>query len=277
MAFCFVRLVHPLFWCFLVLLALRLLLVLISLIALAIILNRKRLSKIVKRSSLVFLALFGVSAIVFIIIYAIVNRSWEYLWVNLIVIAVVAWLLSLSSVRKLLKQEAGRPRYYVRYYAIMLSILPFSVFLLLQTKDNSLPEVLQYGMVGVASTLGGLVFTAAQLFNKQEPLELDKYYELVAIAQKFILATIAFIFFAPLVFLDGLLVKGLSDQSYAGFSKAVAMGLHWLLQASAGILFYGGLFIFILGLVDLVIALNGLGRRPPKKTSDTADSSLPPK
>jgi len=49
---------------------------------------------------------------------------------------------------------------------------------------------MKYSAITVSSTLGGLVFTAATLFNKDKDRE--KYCELIAVAQKLIIATLLF-------------------------------------------------------------------------------------
>lgn len=122
-----------------------------------------------------------------------------------------------------------------------------SLYLLLSGKTDPIPPVLQFSIIPVTATLGGLVVAGANYSHiKQESRS-----ELLRVAQKLIVATIAFIFFAALF----LLADGVNPNKVPSTElEIIQFVFFWL----AAFLFYAGTMLFILGIIDLAIGLKNL-------------------
>jgi hypothetical protein len=121
-----------------------------------------------------------------------------------------------------------------------------SVYLLLSGKNDIVPPVLQFSIIPVTATLGGLVIAGANISKVKE-----RRIELIKVAQKLIVATIAFIFFASILFLAGNIDPSVVPTNQIGWTKYI---LFW----AATFLFYIGTFLFVIGIVDLALGLMNL-------------------
>ena len=138
----------------------------------------------------------------------------------------------------------------VKMQACFLGGILLSIYLLLGDKMETIPPVLQFSIVPITATLGGLVVAGAN-YSKILP---KQRIGLLRVAQKLIVATLAFIFFAVLVSLSevgGSVDLNILPSNTLGTIKWVFL---WL---SVG-LFFSGTSLFVLGIVDLAIGLKSL-------------------
>lgn len=131
--------------------------------------------------------------------------------------------------------------------------LIFSFYFLLGGIQKSIPPVLQFTIVAVSSTLGGLVMTSA---NNQR-IGYDRHDELIRVAQKFIVATILFLLTAALLFL---IVELLGDVDPNVFDISLAGIVRGICFWAMGFWFFTGTFLFSLGIIDLALTLRRLRR-----------------
>lgn len=125
-----------------------------------------------------------------------------------------------------------------------------SIYLLLSSEVNLVPPVLQFSIIPVTAMLGGLVIAGAN-YSKILP---EQRTELLRVAQKLIVATISFIFFAALLSLSevgGSVDPNILPSSSLGVVKLI---LFWLAVG----LFFSGTGLFVLGVIDLAIGLKNL-------------------
>lgn len=146
------------------------------------------------------------------------------------------------------KRPIQRPSY--RLIAPIPFVVPFVFYLLTQGVEKSIPPALQWSIIAIAPTLGGLVFAGAG--NRR--IKRGVYYELISVAQKLIVATVLFILFSCLFFTVEL-TSGIDtnsiDLSVLGWLRG---GSFWLSVA----FFYVGVYLFLVAIIDLVFALRRL-------------------
>ena len=111
------------------------------------------------------------------------------------------------------------------------------------------PPALDVGIVTVAAALGGLVLNAG--LNLQG----SKRKETVQVAQKFIGVVILIIIFLPAIHFVELMGGVDLDSFEPGSSEARFRGFFFWIAAVS---FYVGIALFIVALVDLVYAINGI-------------------
>ncbi len=152
------------------------------------------------------------------------------------------------------KPPIQQQRRWYQFFLPALFAIPFVFYVLLSGIKESVPSVVEFSLIAVAPTLGGLVLTAAG--NRR--LSRRAHIELISVAQKLILATVLLIVFASLFFTINLLELtdielNFLDWSWSGFFYQVFFwGSVWT--------FYPGVFLFLLGISDLVFALRHLRR-----------------
>jgi hypothetical protein len=123
-----------------------------------------------------------------------------------------------------------------------------SLYLLLGGPQNVVPPILQFSIIPVTATLGGLVIAGANYYSGTD---IKRRVELLRVAQKFIVATIAFIFFAVLTWLASL--GGPIDPNQFG-TEWVKSFFFWV----SAILFVLAAIIFVIGMVELAMSLKNL-------------------
>lgn len=171
-----------------------------------------------------------------------------------LLILVLAWLfITNSTVRKALGEDRKSRRttihWWTNFLVLSLGLPAFTLYILIRQVIEA-NAATQVSVTLIAPVLGGLALSAASGFgNKQESQQ-----ELLCVAQKFIMATIFLAMFFPLMFLVGEVLK--VDPLICEFTRTGAIRALYFWCAATG--FYGGIILFLFGLVDLVFALVGL-------------------
>jgi hypothetical protein len=135
---------------------------------------------------------------------------------------------------------------------VILFILFF--YILLGDAQVAVPSTFQFNIIIVSSTLGGLVLAAATISRGKRA----KRRELLAVAQKLIMATLLFVFFTALFFIVEL-IGGIDPDSFE-----ITSLLNWFRGTcywSAFVSIFAGGILFSLGIIDLVIALTRMRKR----------------
>lgn len=118
-----------------------------------------------------------------------------------------------------------------------------SLYLLI-SQNNTVPSVLQFSIIPISATLGGLVVAGAN-YSK---ISLELRTKLLKVAQKLIVATIAFIFFAAIFSLAGDIKPEVIPSTQPEWIKYISF---WV----AALLFYLGTTLFVIGIFDLALGL----------------------
>jgi hypothetical protein len=181
--------------------------------------------------------------------------NWRDVGVMLALVAITALIALFPTFRNELRGIIGErrrpvqlPRY--RLFLPMPFAVPFVFYLLLSDTSKSVPAALQFSIIAISPTLGGLVLAGAS--NRR--IKRRAHDELVSVAQKFVVATVAFILCTSLAFFVGLIGDinvNVWDLSLIGFTRGISF---WTSAA----LFYAGAYLFLLALTDLVITLRHL-------------------
>jgi hypothetical protein len=175
--------------------------------------------------------------------------------IPLIIVPIMLW--KIPKLRKRIWEIIGegkssRPSWYrqSRFVFPFFFSIPFVFYVLSSGVTESVPPVIQFSLLAIAPTLGGLVLTAATRLHKKERVEL------VSVAKKLIVATVLLIAFASLSFtsdLTGGANPSALDWSATGFFR-------WFLLWGSVWTFYLGIYLFLQGISDLVISLRLLGK-----------------
>ena len=156
-----------------------------------------------------------------------------------------------SGARKILWKGS---RLTVRGVCGFVFFLVVSVYLQSSDSIGDIPPALEFGVVGIAAALGGLVLNAG--LSSGLPCE-SLRREFIAVAQKFIVVVILGIIFPPIMwfvdFFGGVDLTSFEPSDPSGW---VLWALFWIGGAS----FFVGVSLFIVALVDLVYAMRGLGK-----------------
>lgn len=125
-----------------------------------------------------------------------------------------------------------------------------SIYLLLSGENTVIPPVLQFSIIPVTATLGGLVISGAN-YSKIAP---DKRAELLRVAQNLIVATIAFVFFATMLSLSN--IGGNIDPNQIPLTSLgwIKLILFWFAVVS----FFSGTTLFVMGVINLAVSLKHL-------------------
>ena len=129
-----------------------------------------------------------------------------------------------------------------------------SVYFLDMDRIGDIPPALEFGAVGIAAALGGLVLNAGVSSGVScESLR----REFIAVAQKFIVVVILGIIFPPIM----LFVDFFGGGDIASFEPGdPSWWVRWPLLLFGMFSFFAGVSIFIVALVDLVYAMMGLDK-----------------
>lgn len=219
--------------------------------------TQKKPDKIEKRRNsfnLYQLALIVALAFLLISLYSLWkygSASWIDIGVMIAIIAIPIVFARFPALKKQMLSIIGEKRPIQRWsFRLILPIpfiLPFVFFLLLSGVDKSVPPALQWSVIALAPTLGGLVLVGAG--NRR--IKRGAYFELISVAQKLIVATVFFILFTCLFFtveLTGGIDTNLLDLSLMGCFRA---GSFWFSVA----FFFAGVYLFLVAIIDLVLAL----------------------
>jgi len=131
--------------------------------------------------------------------------------------------------------------------ALVISFI-FFFYILSGDTQVAVPSTLQFNIIIVSATLGGLVLAAGAISRGKRA----RRRELLSVAQKLIMATLLFVFFTALFFIVEL-IGGIDPDSFE-----LTNSLNWFRGAcfwsGFASLFAGGI-LFSLGIIDLVIVL----------------------
>jgi hypothetical protein len=143
----------------------------------------------------------------------------------------------------------------IRYPLASILMVFFAIYTIFPTSSTVvLPSAIQFNIIVMSSTLGGLVLAGAS--NRRVTMRV--YRELMSVAQKLIISTILLLVFAVTMF--WVEATGGIDTHIHDFSReGIARGI--LFYASA-VIFYVGVFMFSIGLIDLALCLEHI--RKPK-------------
>jgi len=197
-------------------------------------------------------------AILLVVIDWLVKGHFEPPVVIAIAVAVIFSILRAKSQRfksvvqrvlNLIGEDRDRPAWHFPLVSFMILVLVFYILLgdsrvLLDGSRVIVPPVLQFNIIIVSATLGGLVLTAATIPRDKR----GEYRELLSVAQKLIVATILFVFSTALLF----------------FSELTTT-INWLYNICfwlTALCFFPGVILFALGIIDLIIALSHMRQRP---------------
>ena len=174
------------------------------------------------------------------------------------------WLDYKSGASKILWEDS-RPM--VRGVCGFVFFLVVSVYLLSSDSIGDIPPALEFGVVGIAAALGGLVLNAG--LSSGLPCE-SLRREFIAVAQKFIVVVILGIIFPPIMwFVD--FFGGVDLTSFEpGDSSLWVLGPLLLFGMFS---FFAGVVFFIVALVDLVYAMMRLGKSSSRCKSSGMDGS----
>lgn len=176
---------------------------------------------------------------------------------------VLVWLDCISGAGKILWEDS-RPK--VRGVCGFAFFLVVCVYLLSSDSVGDLPPALEFGLVGIAAALGGLVLNAG--LSSGLPCE-SLRREFIAVAQKFIVVVILGIIFPPIMlfvdFFGGIDITSLEP----GDSSLWLLGPLFFGMFS----FFAGVSLFIVALVDLVYAMMRLGKSSSRCKASGRDGS----
>ncbi len=164
---------------------------------------------------------------------------------------VVVWMDCMSGARDILWSDS---RTVMRVVCWLFLVPAVSVYFLDMDRIGDIPPALEFGVVGIAAALGGLVLNAG--LSSGLPCE-SLRREFIAVAQKFIVVVILGIIFPPIM----QYVDSAGGADLTSFDPGDASG--WVLGALLlfGMFsFFAGMTFFIVALVDLVYAMIGLGK-----------------
>jgi hypothetical protein len=125
-----------------------------------------------------------------------------------------------------------------------------AVYLLLESQKAMIPTTLQFSIVTVTATLGGLVIAGAN-YSK---INYFRRYELLEVAQKLIVATVTFIFFAVFYVLASV---GENVDPNKWPSSGIEI-IKWVFLWISMLLFLSGAGLSVIGIIDLALALKHL-------------------
>lgn len=175
--------------------------------------------------------------------------------VSIIVIIAILYLL-LCQYRKAFN-KLGVKKYHlgtaVRLFAVSILATLFTIYILHPNPTVTLPPSLQFNVIIISATLGGLVLAGAS--NRR--ISRRTHNKFMSVAKNLIYATLLFLVFTALLFwiesTGGINVNE-SDFSRAGIIRGIFF-------YGGAISFYAGIFLFSWSLIDLALTLRDI-RRP---------------
>ena len=214
-----------------------------------------RIRKNLKTAGFVLISLVVLVVVLVILVVPDAERASVLATIGIIAIVaaiplVLVWLDCMSGAGKILW---SRSRSTVRGVCGSAFFLVMCVYLLSSDSIGDIPPALEFGVVGIAAALGGLVLNAG--LSSGLPCE-SLRREFIAVAQKFIVVVILGIIFPPIMlFVD--FFGGVDITSFEPGDSSL-----WLLGPLLfGMFsFFAGVSLFIVALVDLVCAMMGLGK-----------------
>jgi len=143
-------------------------------------------------------------------------------------------------------------RFFVKFGFILLFSIPFVFYLLSSGSKETSLSTLDFNIIIIAPTLGGLIFAGAG--NKR--IKNIARVELISVVKKFIVVTVLFIITRILIFTVDL-TGGIQINTYDWSAMGIFRGFSFWISV---VTFYVGVFLFLLGLVDLILTLRHLSK-----------------
>jgi hypothetical protein len=134
-----------------------------------------------------------------------------------------------------------------RFYVSAGSAFLISSYLLLGSSNADIPPGLQFSIIPVTATLGGLVIAGAN----NSKLSTPSRNELLRVSQNFIVATLSFIFFTATFSLANIGPQIDPNMFPPGEVERIRFVIYWI----SIVLFLAGTTLFAVGIIDLSLAL----------------------
>lgn len=149
-----------------------------------------------------------------------------------------------------------RSRHLVNLFFFLIFSVPFSIYVLKGLPTQPFSGVESLSMIGISLALAGLSFAASSIPS----ITSKKRIELVCVAQKFIAVTILSLLFIPAIYMVDIL-NGININSVSLLdAEAWWRGTFFWIAVPC---FYGAIFLFFLGISDLIFSLADLGSKNP--------------
>ncbi len=186
--------------------------------------------------------------------------SWPVLMIFLEMgIGIFLWL-RFPSLKKSIGEGKSKTRSRYRLFAnlflYLLFSIPFSIYILKGLPAQPFSSVENLSIIGISLALAGLSFAASSI----PPITSKKRVEFICAAQKFIGVTVLFLLFIPSInmvdALHGIDINSTSLLDPAAWWRGI---FFWISVPC----FYGAVFLFLLGISDLIFALSDLGSKNP--------------
>jgi hypothetical protein len=157
-------------------------------------------------------------------------------------VRIIKWLISLVGI-----EEENQIVTFLGFFGGIL----LSIYLLISDPNKSVPPALQFSIVPITATLAGLVVASS---NHKDALPQQKL-ELLRVAQKLIIVTVCFIFFAIFYFLAGV---GGNYPDINNWPSGDTEIIKWISEWLAIALFFSGTSLFVIGIIDLGLGVKHL-------------------
>lgn len=150
-----------------------------------------------------------------------------------------------------------RYRYWVNLFLYLLFSVPFSLYVLKSLGPTQpFSNVENLSVIGISLALAGLSFAASSI----PPITSRTRVEFVCVAQKFVAVTFLSLIFIPSIsMVDALHGIDINSTAFLN-STAWWRGTFFWIAATC---FYSAVFLFLLGVSDLIFALSDLGSKNP--------------
>lgn len=177
--------------------------------------------------------------------------------VSVIVIIALLVLILRKYGKALSKLEAKK--YHlgtaVRFFFVSILATLFTIYILHPNPTVTLPPGLQFNVIVISATLGGLVLAGAS--NRR--ISRRTHNKLMSVAKNLIYATLLFLVFTALLFwiesTGGININE-TDYSRGGIIRGIFF-------YGGAISFFAGIFLFSISLIDLAFTLRDIGK--PRK------------
>jgi hypothetical protein len=144
-------------------------------------------------------------------------------------------------------ESLGTIARFLRFQLCVFGAFIISFYLLFGIKTVEIPVGLQFSIIPVTATLGGLVIAGAN-YSKLSP---EGRYELIRVSQNLIVATIAFVFFIATFAIANLGTAINPNVSPNTQLDVIKLIFYWL----SVVFFFIGTTLFVSGVVDLALGL----------------------
>jgi len=205
------------------------------------------------------LVLFTVSFIVLLIDWW-QTGSWRIPAIVIVCLVVVSAILYLyfrkywPKILTKFRSEKSQLGTSVRLFGAGILALLFALYVLIPNPQVALPAGLQFNVIIISATLGGLVLAGASNHRITD----ETHDRLMSVAQKLIASTLLFLIFTVFLFWVDF-AGGINVNAFDLSGEGIMRGI---LFYSGAISFYVGIFLFSLSLIDLALTLGQIRKKP---------------